>query len=64
MITEARVEELFELISKRMKRIHKSQKLPGGVVIVGGMAKMPGIADFARKVTTCSTYCKAQPIGG
>ena len=65
MITEARVEELFELISKELKRIHKSQKLPGGVVIVGGMAKMPGIADFAReKLQLAARIGKAQPIGG
>lgn len=49
LITEARVEELFELIDKELKKIHKSRKLPGGVVIVGGTAKLPGIAEFARQ---------------
>ncbi|PID32165.1 cell division protein FtsA [Candidatus Saccharibacteria bacterium] len=48
MITEARVEELLELVDKELKRIHKSRKLPGGVVLVGGGAKLPGIAEFAR----------------
>lgn len=48
MITEARVEELFEYVDKELKRIQRSQKLPGGVVITGGTAKLPGIADCAR----------------
>lgn len=49
MITEARVDELFEFVDKELKRIHRSRKLPGGVVIVGGTAKLPGIAEFAKE---------------
>ncbi|HEX5455875.1 MAG TPA: cell division protein FtsA [Candidatus Saccharimonadales bacterium] len=49
MIVEARVEEIFEYIDKELKKIHRSQKLPGGVVLVGGTAKIPGIADFAKE---------------
>lgn len=49
MVVEARVEEIFEFIEKELKRIHKSRKLPGGVVIVGGTANIPGIAPFARE---------------
>lgn len=65
MITEARLEELFELIEKELKKIHKSQKLPGGVVIIGGMAKLPGIADFAKeKLQLAARVGKLQPIGG
>lgn len=50
MILEARTEELFEFVDKELKRIHKSRKLPGGVVIVGGVSALPGIADFAKEV--------------
>lgn len=65
MITEARVEELFELVDKELKKIHKSQKLPGGVVIVGGMSKLPGIADFAKeKLQLASRVGRLQPVGG
>lgn len=65
MITEARVEELFELVDKELKKIHRSQKLPGGVVIVGGMAKLPGIAEFAKeKLQLASRIGKLQPVGG
>lgn len=49
MITEARVEELFEYVQKELVRIHRAHKLPGGVVIVGGAAKLPGIAEFAKE---------------
>jgi cell division protein FtsA len=49
MITEARVEELFEFIQKELMRIHRAHKLPGGVVLVGGTSKLPGMAGFARE---------------
>lgn len=48
MITEARVDELFDYVDKELQRIKKSRKLPGGAVITGGTAKLPGIAEFAR----------------
>lgn len=65
MITEARVEELFELVDKELKKIHRSQKLPGGVVIVGGMAKLPGLAEFAKeKLQLAARVGRLQPVGG
>ena len=49
MIIESRLEELFELVDKEFKRISRSRKLPGGVVFVGGTAKIPGLDEFAKK---------------
>lgn len=49
MIVEARIEEIFEFIEKELKRIEKSKKLPGGVVLVGGSANIPGIEAFAKQ---------------
>jgi cell division protein FtsA len=49
MITEARVEELFEYVQKELTRIHRAHKLPGGAVLVGGTSKLPGIAEFAKE---------------
>lgn len=49
MIVEARLDELFDFVEKELNTIHKSRKLPGGVVIVGGTAKLPGIDSFARE---------------
>ena len=49
MIIEARVEELLEYVDKELKKVGKSRKLPGGVVVVGGTAKLPGIDEFVRE---------------
>ncbi|HEX7963155.1 MAG TPA: cell division protein FtsA [Candidatus Saccharimonadales bacterium] len=65
MITEARVEELFEFVDKELSRIHKAHKLPGGVVLVGGTAKLPGIADFAKQqLQLAARVGKLQPLSG
>jgi cell division protein FtsA len=49
MITEARIEDLLEYVDKELKKIQRSRKLPGGVVITGGTAKLPGLADFTKE---------------
>lgn len=65
MITEARVEELLEFVDKELKKIGRSRKLPGGVVIVGGTAKLPAIADFAKeKLQLAARIGKIQPLRG
>lgn len=48
-IVESRLEDLFEMVDRELKKIHRSRKLPGGAVIVGGTAKIPGIAAMARE---------------
>ncbi|HUS26833.1 MAG TPA: cell division protein FtsA [Nevskiaceae bacterium] len=65
MITEARVEELFEYIDKELSRIHRSHKLPGGAVLVGGTAKLPGLAEFAKeKLQLAVRVGKLQSVSG
>lgn len=65
MITEARVEELLELVDKELKKIHRSRKLPGGVVLVGGTSKLPGIAEFTReKLQLAARTGHLQSLGG
>jgi len=65
MIVEARVEELFEFVDKELKKVGKSRKLPGGAVLVGGGAKLPGIADFAKeKLQLAARIGALQQIGG
>jgi cell division protein FtsA len=65
MITEARVEELFEFVDKELARIHRAHKLPGGVVLVGGTAKLPGMADFAKEqLKLAARVGKLQPLSG
>lgn len=48
-IIEARYEEIFELIAKELKKAGGIGRLPSGVVLVGGGAKVRGIVDFAKK---------------
>lgn len=47
-IVEARLEELFEMINKELKRIKRQANLPGGAVLTGGGANLRGLVDYAR----------------
>lgn len=65
MVTEARVDEILEYVDKELKHIHRSRKLPGGVVLVGGTSKLPGLADFTKeKLQLAARTAKLQPLGG
>ncbi len=65
MITEARVEELLEYVDKELKKIQRSRKLPGGIVLTGGTAKLPGIADFTKnKMQLAARLGQLQSVGG
>jgi cell division protein FtsA len=48
-IIESRLEEIFGLVNDELKRIGKEHNLPGGVIITGGGAKLPGITDLAKQ---------------
>ena len=48
-IAEARLEEIFELVDKELQAIQRDGKLPGGIVLTGAGAKIPGILDLAKK---------------
>jgi len=65
MIVEARVEELLEYVDKELQKIKRSRKLPGGVVMTGGTAKLPGLDEFAReKLQLPARIGKLQNVGG
>ncbi len=65
MILEARIEELLEYVDKELKKIQKSRKLPGGVIIVGGSSKLPGLAAYVRDTLQLSARIgHLQPLGG
>ncbi len=65
MIVEARVEELLEYVNKELQKIKRARKLPGGVVLSGGTAKLPGIDEFTRdKLELPARIGKLQNIGG
>jgi cell division protein FtsA len=64
-IIEARIDELFELVEKELKRAGKSRKLPGGVVLTGGTAGLPGLPEFVReKLQLASRVGQTQPLAG
>ena len=48
-IIEARLEELYESITKELKKIGRHAKLPSGVVLTGGGAKLKGIVDYSKE---------------
>ncbi|GAC1499834.1 MAG: cell division protein FtsA [Candidatus Saccharimonadales bacterium] len=65
MITEARVEELLEYVDKELHKIKRSRKLPGGIVLTGGTAKLPGIDELTRdKLQLPARIGKLHNIGG
>ncbi|USN56149.1 MAG: hypothetical protein H6765_08405 [Candidatus Peribacteria bacterium] len=39
----ARYEEIFELISEDLQQNEKDGRLPGGVILIGGAAKVDGL---------------------
>lgn len=47
-IVEARLEEIFESVAKELKRAGRAGKLPSGVILTGGGARMKGIAEYAK----------------
>lgn len=49
-IIEARVEEIFELVDKELRKVGKSSMLPAGVVVTGGGAKLGGMIETAKRV--------------
>ncbi len=48
-IIEMRLAEIFEFVNNELKSIGRAGKLPAGVVLVGGGAKMPGIVELAKQ---------------
>lgn len=48
-IVEARLSEIFSLVDKELRKVGKSGQLPAGVILTGGGAKMPDIADYAKE---------------
>jgi cell division protein FtsA len=44
-----RVSEIFEQINEELKKISREKLLPGGVVLIGGGAKLPKIVELAKK---------------
>jgi cell division protein FtsA len=48
-IAGARLDEIFQLVRAELRKVGKDVMLPGGVVLTGGGAKMPGIEELAKE---------------
>ena len=48
-IVESRLEEILDLVGAELKLLQRYGQLPGGVVIVGGGAKLPGLTDLIKQ---------------
>jgi len=49
-IIEARAEEIWEMIGRQIKHSGYDGLLPAGVVLCGGVAMLPGMAELGREV--------------
>lgn len=49
-IVEARVEEILKMVREKLKSIEREALLPAGVILTGGVAKLPGLDDKAKEV--------------
>lgn len=47
-IIQARMSEILEFVQSELKLMGRAGQLAGGVVLVGGGAKLPGLADLAK----------------
>jgi len=47
-IIEARLEEIFDMLNKELKKINRDGKLPAGIVLTGGGSHLPGVLEFAK----------------
>lgn len=54
-IIESRLEEILDLVNNELKLVQKFGELPGGVVLVGGGAKLPGLTDLVKDEMRLST---------
>lgn len=48
-IVDSRMYEIFSLVKEELKKIGRDRKLPAGIIITGGGAKINGIVEYAKK---------------
>jgi cell division protein FtsA len=64
-IIEARLEEIFKLTNKELAGIKRAGLLPAGAMLTGGGAKMPYIAEVAKKILGLPTQIGSpENLGG
>ena len=64
-VTEARLHEICELIEDVLKETGFFEKLPGGIILTGGVAQTKGIKDlFQNQLQTYTRLGKLRNFGG
>lgn len=64
-IIEARLEEIFTFVNSELKNINREGLLPGGAVLTGGGALLPGAVDLAKNVLRLPAQIGyPKPLGG
>ena len=61
-IARARVEEIFSLVDKELKKINRSGLLPSGIVLTGGGSKLDGILELAKDKFKLPAF-EGKPLG-
>ena len=65
MIIEARLDDIFELIEKHLKKVGRAGLLPAGIVITGGGANLPGIDEYTKTYLKLpARIAETQNLGG
>ena len=64
-IIEARLEEIFSFVNNELKAIGREGLLPGGAVLTGGGALLPGATDLAKRMLRLPAQIGyPKPLGG
>ncbi|MFY9461953.1 MAG: hypothetical protein WAP51_02000, partial [Candidatus Sungiibacteriota bacterium] len=48
-IIQARMADIFELAYKALNRAGAANRLPAGIVLIGGSSLLPGLREFSKK---------------
>jgi hypothetical protein len=64
-IIEARLEEIFQFVNEELQKIGKDGLLPGGVILSGGTALLPGAIELGKDVLRLPMHVGyPAPLGG
>ncbi len=48
-VVASRMQEIFQLASKELKKVSRQGKLPAGLVLAGGGVKLPGVTELGKR---------------
>lgn len=64
-IIEARLEEIFSFVNTELKQIGREGLLPGGAILTGGGALLPGAVELAKSILRLPAQIGyPKPLGG